>query len=46
MILPKCEPILLTKKQLEKEKERAMKGENLGWPWSPAIQQAIPRKKK
>jgi len=44
-VLPKCEPIILTKEQLEEEKKRAMKGENLGWPYSPAIQ-IIPKKRK
>lgn len=42
MVLPKIEPILLTKKQLEEERK---KSKNLRWPYSPAIYE-IPLKRK
>ena len=34
---------VLTKKQLEEEKKRS---KNLGWPYSPAIYEIPPKKKK
>lgn len=33
-----------TREDLRKEREKAMKGENLGWPFLPRIQ-VIPKKK-
>lgn len=38
-------PLIITRKDLEKERKRAMKGENLGWPFLPEIQ-IIPKKRR
>lgn len=43
MVVPKIEPILLTKKQAEEERKRS---NNLGWPYSPAISEVFPKKRK
>ena len=43
MIVPKIEPIILTKKQLGEEKKRS---KNLCWPYLPAIYEIPPKKKK
>ena len=43
MIVPKIEPIILTKKQAEEEKKRS---KNLIWPYSPAVYEIPPKKKK
>lgn len=37
--------LLITREDLRKERKKAMKGENLGWPYLPAIQ-IIPKKKE
>lgn len=41
IFLPKMEPIILTKKELEEERIRS---KNLGWPYSPAIYKIPPKK--
>ena len=42
MIVPKIEPIILTKKQLEEERKRS---KNLCWPYLPAIYKISPKKR-
>ena len=45
-VLPKCEPIILTKKQLEEEIKRSKARGEFGYPWLLPVIQIPPKKKK